>query len=92
MMSIVDCTDLSGKGPHKKVGMGSMLTLMSLNGRMVCALAGNARGMDSIPALGAIFHKFIIHTTRVAVAMILYKQHAESFLNLSCVCIGEVTA
>ena len=55
-MSVVVCTDVSGKEPHRQVGMGTVdLPPGSLDGVMVSTLAQNARGVDSIPALATIF-------------------------------------
>ena len=58
--SVVVCTDLQGKEPHRQVGIGQVMTSGSLGGGMVNTLVRNARDMVSIPALGAIFPNFII--------------------------------
>ena len=51
-MCVVDCTDLSCKDLHRQVGMGVLMTTWC-NGS---TLAWNARDVDSIPAVGTIFH------------------------------------
>ena len=56
-MSVVGCTDLSGKELHRQVGMGKMVTSVSLGGIMVSTLAWNARDVGSI--LGTVFPIFI---------------------------------
>ena len=64
---------LPGKGPHKQVGMGRVVTSGSLGGVMFRTLAQNARDVGLIPTLGAIFPIFITPTTLVSVTRILYK-------------------
>ena len=55
MVSVVVCTDLSGKEPHRQVGVSMVVTSGSLGGVMVSTLDQNAKDVCSIPALGAIF-------------------------------------
>ena len=62
-MSVIVCTDLSGKAPHREVGLGSMVTSVSLGGEMVSTLAQNASDVGLITALGPIFPIFIILMT-----------------------------
>ena len=54
-MSIVVCTDLSVKEPHRQLGMGTLVKSDSPGGVMVGTLVWNARDVGSISALGAIF-------------------------------------
>ena len=72
-MSVEVCTDLSGKGSHRKVGMGIVVTSGSLCCLMLITLAWKARDVGLVLALGTIFSIFITPTTLVAVAMTLYK-------------------
>ena len=64
-MSVVYCTDLSGRKPHRQVGVGTVVTSGSRDGIMVSILAWNARDVGSIPALSKIFPIFITPTTPV---------------------------
>ena len=57
------CTDLSGKEPHRQVGVGRVVTPGSLGSIIVCTLAKDAGNVGLIPALGAIFPIFITPTT-----------------------------
>ena len=54
-MSVVLCTNLPGKEPHKQVVVGRVVTSGSLDG---VTLVWNARDVGSIPTLGAIFPPF----------------------------------
>ena len=54
-MSVVGCTDPSGKELHRQVGMGIVVTSGSLHGVMVSTLTQSARDVGSIPTLGTIF-------------------------------------
>ena len=56
-------TALSGRNPHRQVGVGSMVTSGSLGAVMVSTLAWNARDVGLIPALGTMFPIFITPTT-----------------------------
>ena len=47
-MSVIVCTDLSGKESPRQVGVGTEVTSGSLGGVMVSTLAGNARDVGSI--------------------------------------------
>ena len=60
--SVVVCTDLSGKDPHRQVAMDRVVKSGSLHGVMVNTLAWNVIDVGSIPILGAIFPIFITHT------------------------------
>ena len=51
-ISVIVCTDHSGKKLPRQVGVGSVATSGSLGGVMIITLAKNAREMVSIPALG----------------------------------------
>ena len=62
-MSVVSCTDLSGKKLPRQVGVGITVTSGSLNGVAFNVLAQNARDMHTIPTLGSIFHISITPTT-----------------------------
>ena len=62
-MSVADCTDLSGKEPHRQVGLDRIITSGRLGGLMVSTMAQNTRAMGSTPALGAIFLILITPTT-----------------------------
>ena len=54
--TVVVCTDLWGKEPHKQVGMGMLVT----SGKpMLCTLAGNARDVGSIPIISTLFPHFV---------------------------------
>ena len=64
---VIVCTDLSGKEPHRQVGVGRVGTSGSLGGIIVSTLSQNARDLGSIPTLGAIFPISITLTTLVAV-------------------------
>ena len=61
IVSVVVCTDLSDKEPcvHRQVGVDKVVISVSLGGERVSTMARNTRDVDSIPALGAIFHIFI---------------------------------
>ena len=61
-MSVVVCTDLSGKEPHRQVGVGREVTSGSLGGVMFSTLATRC-GFDSHS--GAIFPAFITPPTVV---------------------------
>ena len=54
-MSVVVCTDLSGKESHRQIGMGSMAASCSLVivmvSTLVSTLAQTARDVGSIPTL-----------------------------------------
>ena len=63
-LGIVVCSDLSGKGPHRQVVVGRVVS-GSLVRVMVSTLVWNARVMGSIPPLGAIFPIFITPMTLV---------------------------
>ena len=84
---VVVSTDLSGKEPHRQVGVGSTVTSRSLGGKLVSTLARNVRDVGSIPVLSAIFSIFVTPTTLVAVTRILYMLCVVCVLNLPCVCI-----
>ena len=58
-MSVVDCTDLSGKEPHRYVGIDKMVTSGSVGGVIVGTLVQNARDVAPISTLGTIFPIFI---------------------------------
>ena len=60
---VVGCTHLSDKELHIMIGVGTMVTLGSIDGVMVSTLAWNARDAGSIPALGTIYPVFITPTT-----------------------------
>ena len=60
-MSIVVCTDVSGKEPHRQVGIATMVISGSLGGGMVSGLAWNSRDVGSITDLRAIFPIFVTH-------------------------------
>ena len=62
---VVVCTDLSGKEPHRQVGVGRVVASRSLSSVMVSTLAQNARDLGSISTLGAIFPMFTHSTTLV---------------------------
>ena len=64
-MSVLVCTDLSGKEPHRQVGMGRVMTSGSLGGVMLSTLAQNARDIGSMSTLGTIFPIFIIISTTI---------------------------
>ena len=65
IITVVVCTDFSGKEPHGQAGVGMVLTSGSLGGVIVSTLARNARDVGSIPALGTIFPIFITPMTLV---------------------------
>ena len=52
-MSVVVCTDLSGKEPHREVGVDTVVNAGLLGGVMVNTLSQNARDMGS--TLGTLF-------------------------------------
>ena len=45
-MSVVVCTDLSGKEPQRPVGLGRVVTSGSLGGVKVSTLTWNARDLE----------------------------------------------
>ena len=53
--TVVSWTVLSGKKPHRQVGVGTVVTSLSSRGIMVRALARNTRDVGSIPILDKIF-------------------------------------
>ena len=57
------CIGLSGTESQRQVEMGRVMKSGSLGGVMVRTLAWNARYVDWIPALDAIFPIFIVPTT-----------------------------
>ena len=69
--AVVVCTDLSGKKLHIQVGAGTVVTSGSLCSVMVSTLARNSRGVDSIPAVGAILPIFITPTTMLLILVAL---------------------
>ena len=64
-MSVVVCTDLSGKEPHSNVGVVTVVTSGSLGGVMVSILVQNARDAGSIPSIGTICLIFIAPMTYI---------------------------
>ena len=57
--SVVVCTDLSGKEPHRQIGIGSVICIREprrCNG--LHTSLGMVRGVGSNPALGAMFSIF----------------------------------
>ena len=50
-MTVVVCTDFSGKELHRQVGVDRVSTSGSLGGVMVSTLAWNARNVGLIPTL-----------------------------------------
>ena len=65
-MSVVVCTDLSSKEPHRQVGVGTVVSDIReptrCNG---CTLTWNCTGVGSIPPLGKIFPIFITPMTYI---------------------------
>ena len=51
-MSVVVCTDISGKEPYRQVAVTRVVTSGSLGDEMISTLTHNARDMGLIPALG----------------------------------------
>ena len=72
--------------------MRRVVTSGSLDGVMVSTVAQNARDVVLIPALNIIFLILITAMTLVAMAMILYWLYVAWLLNLTCVCLCDVTA
>ena len=62
-MKVVFCNDLSGKMPHRQVGVGTVVTSGSLGDEMVSTPSLNVRPAGSIPALDTIFSNFPTPTT-----------------------------
>ena len=54
-MSLVICTELSGKEQHRQAAAGRMVTSGTLGRVMVITLAQNAKDVGLIVVLGAIF-------------------------------------
>ena len=54
---------LSGKEPHRQVGVGRVVASGNLGGVMVRSLARNARDVGSIPTVGTIILIFITPMT-----------------------------
>ena len=54
-ITVVICTDLSGKEPHRQVSMSSVVTSVSLSREIVSTLAWNASDVGSIQTLATIF-------------------------------------
>ena len=83
---VVVCTDLSGKEPHRLLGMGRVVTSGILCGVMLSTLAWNARCQFDFCSWSDISH---FHhrppMTLVDVTMILYMLHPVWLLNLPCV-------
>ena len=63
LTNVVVCIYFSGKDPHRQVVVGRVVAKGNLGDVMVSTLAQNARGVGSIPDLGAICPVFIIPTT-----------------------------
>ena len=59
LTSAVVGTDLWQRDAQRQVGMGRVMTSGSLSGVRISTLARNAKYVDSIPVLGAIFPIFI---------------------------------
>ena len=57
-MHVVACTDLSGKEPHRQVGVGKIVTPRSLGDVMVRTLDRNTIDVGSILSIGIIFPIF----------------------------------
>ena len=57
-MSVLVCTDLSGKEPHMHVGVGSVVKSGNLDGVLVSTLAQNAGDACSGATLSATFPHF----------------------------------
>ena len=70
-MSVLFCTDLSGKELHRQIAVCRVVTSGNLGGLMVTKLIQNARDVSSIITLGAIFPIFITPETLVAMTRIL---------------------
>ena len=62
-MSVVVFTELLDNEPYRQVGVCRQMTSENLGGVMVSTLAWNARGVGSVPTLGAIFPNFLTPTT-----------------------------
>ena len=80
LLQSVLCTDLSGKTPHRQVGVGKVVTSRSLGAVMVSTLAQDVRDVGLISPI------FITPTTLIAVTMILNKLDAVWSLNLPYLC------
>ena len=78
--------DLSGKRPHRQVGLGRMVMLGSLGGVMVSTLAHNKRcGFNSHPRCTIYhFHHPLSHDTG-SMTRILCKLNTIWLLNVPCV-------
>ena len=75
------CTDLSGKEPHRQVGVGKVVTSRSLGDIMVSTLAWNARDVGCRLNI-SLFH----HPNNTALTRILYKLCTVWLLSLPCIC------
>ena len=69
---VVGCTNLSTQEPHRRVGLGRVVTSSSLGGVMINTLARHAKDVGSIPTIGAKFPIFITPMKLIPVTMILY--------------------
>ena len=77
-------------GRHIQVAVSRVMQPDCLGGVMVSTLAQNARDVDSIPALSAIFLIFITLPITGAMVRLLYKVHFMCLLNLPCIFICKV--
>ena len=89
---VVNYTNLSGKKLHRQVGVGWVVTSGSLRSEMVRTLPWNERDVGLIHVLGAIFPISITPMSFVALIMNLCKLCNVWLLNLSCVCVCQVSA
>ena len=62
MDSVVCCTDLSGKDPHRQACVGLVVTSGSLLDVMAKTLVRNARDVGLSPTLGMLFRMLITLT------------------------------
>ena len=69
---VVVCTDLSGKLPHRQIGVGRMVIPGSLGDLMNSTLAHNAKDLGSIPILCTTLPIFITTPTLLYILCRLY--------------------
>ena len=81
--SVVVCTDISEKEPHRQVGVDRMMTSGSIGGEMGSTIAWNAGYVGSIASLGSICPMFITRSTPPFPAIgIQFRTHYRQWRNL----------
>ena len=84
-MSVVACTDLSGKELNRHLNVGTVVISVGLGGVVVSTLAWNAKDACSIPALAAILP--IFHHTREQHVHLFYTHMKQARKDAHPVCM-----